>query len=649
LALKCGAGYYLTRRNKCQLCPVGRWSSAGVTKCTTCPAGTKTSDHLSCKDCVAGKYSGAGSARCKPCGVGQVSQRKASNCTACTSGQYASHSDNICKPCEKGTYSMGSVDSCIAATGEPTSLPTVRNVCVDGSYSDPVDFACAPPCLPGQHYDDLRQLCTVCKPGYKTMYKGGCEACGQYEYAPRYGSKECASCNSNKLVNADKTRCDYCPASFRKESGRYNCEKCPGGQYSTGDIEGCRSCQGMSRANAAQTGCEPYTAAPTHAPTVCLPGQGQSITSSQACVDCGPGYMSRSADQTCVPCGLGTYSNIARPTSCITCDSLKVVSADRTKCEWCEASFYKEEFSQDYPLSSPGREAECPAGTYSTPQGAGCLECPNYGPVNAAQTGCAPVPDGPPVPPNPPRAGPGKVYDTESKSIVDCLAGQEKQFSFQSCTYCAHGYYAKLPGTAKCSICDGLNVGEIDHCGPCKPGYTKTAQEWGPPICQRCPQFMISDGGSCKKCPTWEKPSADMLSCVRSDPYYCSSWGEVYDSNLNECVPCKPGTSTEDSLRKCGLCTVNYFAPKYGETACYICPEGMATGVARDDCFFCEASYYQQSYAPRLPKGLVDPTIEQKAPDCVKCAPGTYSVYADTGCHTCPAGKTINAGQTGCE
>jgi hypothetical protein len=711
LDLNCNAGSYLTKANKCQLCPVGTWSSAGAKKCATCPAGTKTSDHLSCKDCAAGKFSGAGSAKCKPCGVGQVSQRKASNCTACAAGQYASRSDNICTPCAKGTYSTGSVDSCTN--------------CTVGSYSDPGETKCTP-CLPGQQYnskktpfsydsgcqscysstyspepytackkcpaemyssygasacsvcdakkgyvaddsqqicvcpngsefDNVLQACSVCKPGYKMKTEeGGCEACGPKTYNPRVGWKVCQLCSDHKLVNPDRTRCDYCPASFGKSQVEDKCVKCPAGQYSTADIKGCRDCLGMTRVNDAQTGCVDTSMEPPFISKVCLPGQGYF---KEICTDCGPGYMSSS--QTCIPCRVGAYSNTARPASCITCASPMVVSADRTKCEYCEPSFYRQEFPQDNPESSPGREAKCmkcPAGTYSTSQGTGCLECPNYTPVNAAQTGCDPVSAGPILPPTPPRTKPGTVWDVATQSIKDCPAGYEKLYSFQSCTPCMVGYYSKLPGTAMCSLCgiSKLVTPDRTDCVPCLPGYTKAPYKVGiypytgekEGYCIKCPQNMISEGGQCEKCPKGKIPNKDQTSCVTPGDSECPL-DQTYDSSVGECVQCSPGHALYAPNRPCGPCYFNNYQPYYGQTSCLQCPYYMAVGVGRDDCFFCEASYYS-IYFRYLPSHSEFPRI-MPATTCEKCEPGTYSVYADRRCHTCPVGKTVNAGQTGCE
>jgi Tyrosine-protein kinase ephrin type A/B receptor-like len=704
--LSCNAGYYLTKANKCQLCPVGTISKEGVKKCTGCPAGTKTTDHLSCKTCAAGKYSGALSAKCYPCGTGKVSQPGASNCTACTAGQYASRPGNICTPCAKGTYSTGSVDSCTkcavgsyADSGETACTPcspgkqytksgctscysstyspdpyTACTKCPAGTYSQNEATACVACdakkgyevndnqdgciCPNGGVFDNVLQACSICKPGYSMIPGGGgCAACGPKTYAPRVGSESCVVCNDNKIVNAERTRCDYCPKSFGKSKETGLCVKCPSGKYSKGDNDGCRACNDVDVVNAAQTDCLPMTRAPTPVPIIrkdCLPGQGYTKTNPEVCVDCGPGYMSVTANQTCIPCGLGTYSNTARPASCITCASPKVVSADRTKCEYCEPSFYRQELPQDYPITSPGREAKClkcPAGTYSGSGGTGCLECPDqHYPVKADQTGCSTtfVYTGPSSPP-PPRAGPGKVIDPVTRLEKDCEAGYKKQFYFEACTKCEVGYYAELPASAVCKICDSSKVivgGK--SCESCLPGYTKTPHKFGDfpytneveATCVKCPPNTISNGGPCTKCPTWEIPSEDQSYCTYPEYDYCKN-NSSFDTDLGECVPCKAGYAT--FVHPCIPCLFGTYKPNAGREDCVKCPAGMATGSERVDCYFCEASFIQQSYEP-YPWEYDGPP-----PDCVKCAPGTYSVYADTKCRTCPAGKKVNAAQTGCE
>jgi hypothetical protein len=700
----CDKGYYLTKKFRCQLCPVGTWSIAGAKKCTTCPAGTKTADHFSCKDCAAGKYSPAGSARCKLCGVGQVSQIRSPNCTICTSGQYASHSDNICKPCERGYFSTGSVDSCTICAAGSYALPgdPMCTVCSTGHYLyrydvcgycgestyAPDPYTACTKCPAGSvklsrdsvcevcdvtkgyvtniaqskcicpqegEFDVISQKCSVCKPGSKMKTGGGgCEECGPRTYSARIGSKTCFDCNTNKLVNADKTRCDYCPASFFKQNDI--CTKCPAGQYSTASIKGCRKCLGLSKVNEDQTGCVATTAEPTAAPfipKVCLPGQGYS---AETCTDCGPGNMS--ADQKCIPCAVGTYSDATRATSCTPCPPPKVVSADRTQCNWCEPSFYRQEYPQDYPKVSPGREAKClkcPSSTYSTDQGTGCLECPNYTPVNADQTGCEPVPPGPIVLPNPPRAPPGKYYDSGTKMVLDCPAGSEKLYSFQNCNYCNAGWYAPLPGTAVCKICDSSKVVNRDRtdCQSCLGGYTKVPFTPATPYtaekeahCAPCDPYTYSDGGSpCKKCPQGLIPNRERSACVYPGFDGCGK-GNEFDPETNECVVCGPGTnSIFGDAWPCRPCWFNSYQPYAGMHYCDKCPLSMATGYGRDDCYFCEASRYRvgSDWYGQAPWDNGQPS------HCDTCPEGTYSVYADIGCHTCPAGKKVNAGQTGCE
>jgi hypothetical protein len=716
MQLSCNSGFYLTKANKCRLCPVGTISKAGLTKCTGCPAGTKTTDHLTCKTCAAGKYSAALSAKCTPCGIGKVSQPGASNCTACTAGQYASRPGNICTPCAKGTFSTGSVDSCTKCAvgsysdpGETACTPcspgkhykkseyefarctscssstysaepyTECTKCPAGTYSRSEATVCVAcdakkgyvvndrqdgcTCPNGAVFDEMLQACSICTPGSSMRPGGGgCVECGPKTYAPRVGSASCADCNNNKLVNAERTRCDYCPKSFFKSTQTGQCMKCPAGQYSEADILGCQFCYDVYVVNEDQTGCLPRTRPPTPAPIIrkdCLPGQGYPAVypwETAVCVDCGPGYMSMAANQTCIPCGLGTYSNTARPESCITCASPKVVSADRTKCEFCAASLYRQELLQDYPPTYPAREAKClkcPAGTYSTSQGTGCLECPVYYPVNAAQTGCETSPvlgPGPSSPP-PPRAGPGKVIDPVTRLEKDCEAGYKKQFYFEACTKCEIGYYAALPGTAVCSVCDSSKVvvgGK--SCESCSPGYQKTPRKFGEfpyeheleATCEECPYNMISNGGPCTKCPTYQIPSADQSYCISPNYNYCKD-NTYFDTQVGYCVPCKAGYA-DFYIHPCRPCVFGTYKPYPGGSYCKKCPDGMATGEGRDDCYFCEASYIQESYSHY---GSVP--FDGPAPKCVKCAEGTYSVYADIKCHTCPTGKKVNAAQTGCE
>jgi hypothetical protein len=188
-------------------------------------------------------------------------------------------------------------------------------------------------------------------------------------------------------------------------------------------------------------------------------------------------------------------------------------------------------------------------------------------------------------------------------------------------------------------------------CETCPPGYTKTPHKFGEfpytneveATCVKCPARMISNGGPCTKCANYEVPNADQSSCTYPVPYnYCKD-STYFDSDVGDCVPCKAGYA-DFYVHPCRKCLYGTYKPFPGRGGCTTCPAGLATGESRDDCYFCEASFIQKKYP-----AYGNVPYDGPAPNCVKCLEGTYSEYADTKCHTCPAGKKVNAAQTGCE
>ena len=68
---------------------------------------------------------------------------------------------------------------------------------------------------------------------------------------------------------------------------------------------------------------------------------------------------------------------------CIDCAFPMVVTDTRSKCVYCEPSFYRQEYE-----TSSAECLKCPEGLYSGLQDTGCHACPGGTTVNADKTGC---------------------------------------------------------------------------------------------------------------------------------------------------------------------------------------------------------------------------------------------------------------------
>jgi hypothetical protein len=92
----------------CTHCFPGYYTTAGLSACTKCSAGTQTPDsgYSSCEDCEAGKSSSSGR-RCSTCQAGTYSAPQASNGTWCVLGSTSGSESEECVPCDFGKSTEG--------------------------------------------------------------------------------------------------------------------------------------------------------------------------------------------------------------------------------------------------------------------------------------------------------------------------------------------------------------------------------------------------------------------------------------------------------------------------------------------------------------------------------------------------------------
>ena len=95
----------------------------------------------------------------------------------------------------------------------------------------------------------------------------------------------------------------------------------------------------------------------------------------------------------CRPCYVNTYNPVPGG-ECLDCDTKSmVVNSDRTKCEYCKPSFYRQGYvvNPHWMTSKPAECLKCPVGQYSGFQDTGCRVCAAGTRVKADQTGCEPM------------------------------------------------------------------------------------------------------------------------------------------------------------------------------------------------------------------------------------------------------------------
>ena len=287
-----------------------------------------------------------------------------------------------------------------------------------------------------------------CGKGQGPFYVHPCRKCVVNTYVPE-GERFCKDCPLTMVVTDERTKCVYCEPSFFRQAYQVNpyyqysqpaeCLKCAEGTYSGFQDTGCRECPLGTKVNANQTGCviipppPPATPAPTRyitpAPThnrtpAPTPAPTHSRTPAptplrtEPPVICEFGYylyngkcelctreLAMAGNCTmkcdkgqgpiwihpCIKCPVNLYVPEGER-FCKDCPLTMVVTDERTKCVYCEPSFFR----QAYPVnpwherSKPAECLKCALGTYSGFQDTGCHKCPLGTKANANQTGCVP-------------------------------------------------------------------------------------------------------------------------------------------------------------------------------------------------------------------------------------------------------------------
>jgi len=409
----------------------------------------------------------------------------------------------------------------------------------------------------------------------------------------------CAPCGAGNFTN-DYTSftCQQCPyGHYQNETAASSCKLCEAGTYSA--MYGASQC----------TNCSAGTF---------LPFKGSF--SSQYCINCPKGSISREGSHACVLCGKGEYQNMAAQSSCNKCGAGtfndKEGATDLTACIPCPPGKFS--MSEGSETCSP-----CPAGNYSKLPGASKCDACGLGNFGNYSTGgaieCTPCPAG------------TRANATETAvmaSINDCIPCEPGTFGSEigrkECTKCEHGTFSRDAGAASCTKCPVGYQGKGDV-------ENRTSLE-----------------NSCEPCPIGQYNAIEGKDCVT-----CSAGTYQDETGKAQCKPCPTGTTTSflgaTDESQCVRCGAGEYAPYDGMATCIRCPEGQYGTAERtstatctncpdgtysefvgstdaSDCAPCKEGYYSETGKP-----------------CQKCKEGTYQDEPSQGsCKNCVAGTYLN-------
>ena len=164
-----------------------------------CPTGTYASDHNSCESCPVGKYSNAGASSCtSECPTGTYDFGSA--CESCPAGKYdhTSYTSSL-----SGLTALRYCASCPAGTSQPLEGQTYCGTCTAGMYSTGGQSSC--------------ELCPAGKYDHPS-FTSYCGLCTAGRYSPE-GQSSCGTCPSGKSSTVGQAAC-YIPIPNAVEGDR---------------------------------------------------------------------------------------------------------------------------------------------------------------------------------------------------------------------------------------------------------------------------------------------------------------------------------------------------------------------------------------------------------------------------------------------
>ena len=237
----CPSGQFLKENNgnkttdkTCEDCPTGHYSSDGIT-CTQVRAGYEiNSNNNGEQKCPAGKFSTAGSSSCTNCPAGEFSSTSgSSSCSPCPAGQFPNEDSTSCSPCPAGQFSTAGSSSC--------------SPCPAGEFSSTLGSSACTNCPAGKFSSAGSRYCSPCPAGeFSSAGSPSCTNCPGGTFSSSSGSTTCNSCPAGKFSSAGSTSCSKCPAGSVSSEGWHACQPCTSGTYQTrlgkSACNNCRTC-----------------------------------------------------------------------------------------------------------------------------------------------------------------------------------------------------------------------------------------------------------------------------------------------------------------------------------------------------------------------------------------------------------------------
>ncbi len=337
----------------CEDCNIGRFSAIGAQICSYCPSGyyQNTNGSVSCKGCIAGKFGyfamATSESDCDLCPAGKNSNLGDTKCYSCYPGYYGVGEGAGCKFCPEGKRSSGGrvgIGSCFnCPAGKFWTHLGVSYVHWD--MPEGREISECKTCPYGKRSEEATiDTCDDCSPGMYGKVAGFCSVCEIGRYGDQNGMTSCKLCSAGKFNTlTGKTSEDYCEKCARGRyndlSGHYECKICPIGRYnnkeSSTNISDCEFCElgRFSNGNGAVK-C-----------TFCDTGQYQNETGQISCQSCAVGLFNNKKQQVsatvCKECPEGYYNDETATAGCKKC-ALQTYTDEtgQVSCKGCQFPKY---------------------------------------------------------------------------------------------------------------------------------------------------------------------------------------------------------------------------------------------------------------------------------------------------------------------
>jgi hypothetical protein len=254
--MSCPAGS--TSNSTCFNCPSGRYSLGG-TPCLNCSGGlfSATQKSTSCSVCPIGTFSSAGVSACTKCSAGFYGNSTGlSTCFACDLGLFsAAQGASTCAQCRIGLFGDSSVavrsrcSNCSAGFYSDSLGATTCVQCAAGKFSSVQAASTCMQCPTGSFQNSLSVIpsrCFNCSAGFYSDMLGAstCSQCAAGKFSSATGVSVCITCPINSMAISAQTYCMACSpgTSTAKLKGASACLNCSVGLYSSLPGQDCVPC-----------------------------------------------------------------------------------------------------------------------------------------------------------------------------------------------------------------------------------------------------------------------------------------------------------------------------------------------------------------------------------------------------------------------